>query len=166
MKYFVILANVASIAGFGASLVTFSPPEDIHYKGQILIIVLLITVSFWLYFYFRPLNKLARNIDRRVDYTGKYLNTLGEDVDVLEGAAEIDTTTWDTLITLPPFEEPPKIVIINRNGIKNSKAPDILDVTTESFRMKISDSRQFGLWRWRARGKLLQLNEKHKPSKK
>lgn len=156
MKYFYIFGNICSILGFVAAIILFPEKAAISTTAKWLVVTLiLLSTLFWLYFYFRPKNPIAKFIDSRIDFTGEYLDTSNQSQDIIEGVLEVNTSNWGTTVGLPPFEDTPTIRMLSFDNSNNSNPPTIHDVTVDSFKVKIDSSTQSGKWKWRARGKLL-----------
>ena len=82
----------------------------------------------------------------------------GVQVDVVEGEVRLNTINWEARVQLPPFEQPPEIALspYSRPTFdETGPTPEVLNVTRDSFELKIRSSTSAIVWKWRARGKLL-----------
>lgn len=157
MKYFYIFGNICSIFGFIIAIIAFPENPKISDTAKLAILAsILITIFFWIYFYLKPLNRLAAFIEARTDFSGKYQDSKNQIQDIIEGDFDVDCQNWGALVTLPPFESPPLISILYSHKGKGD-VPKIVDITNDNFTVRINSSTQEGTWRWRARGKLLQV---------
>jgi hypothetical protein len=95
---------------------------------------------------------LERILDATRKASGSARRTEDGPVDVVEGTLEVDTLTWRTTVLLPPFSGRPEITVIRKGGV--SEDP-VIEVTPDSFILRIHSSNQAGQWIWRARGTLL-----------
>ena len=152
MKYFGITGNIASILGFFTTIYMLKTSDISNAYLWGIFGFIFATIVFWVWFYLKPNNPIAKTIDSKMDFSGKYIDSKEISQDVVEGCFEVDTRNWGTSVSLPPFEKPPKISIISSHC---KERPEIKEITTDSFRVKIWNSDQSGTWKWRARGKLL-----------
>jgi len=77
---------------------------------------------------------------------------LGDETEyVIEGCVKLVFNRVN-IVRLPPFKTIPQINIISYCG---ETSPEISNITTDSFQIKVMTSSQEGKCRWRARGKLL-----------
>lgn len=91
----------------------------------------------------------------------------GVSVDVVEGEVKLDTMNGGALVQLPPFEQPPEITVTPYSRPtfdETGPAPDVLNVTSDSFELKINNSSSAMTWKWRARGKLVAPVESAEPA--
>lgn len=154
MRNFTICASIASVLSFIAFIFQ---PDNVTEKSQFNQIVFLswiiITFCFWIYFYVFPLNHIAKRISDRLNYTGRYVDSNKENIDILDGELLVETVTWKTTVNLPPFESLPSVAILKDNN--NYDEPEIYDIKIDGFKVRIHSSAQAGKWKWRVRGKLL-----------
>ena len=156
MKNFFILGNICSIFGFISSLyIGINGPNDII--RWVILPFCIVTIGFWVYFYWKPQNSIAETIDSRINFSGKYYDSNDAIYDIREGY--FDTTQGEMSIQLPPFEEPPEISIVSCDPHASSK-PHVTNVSKDDFTVHIMNwSSNYDKWKWRARGRLLKLNK-------
>ncbi len=156
MKYFYILGNVCSMFGLVATIYLFPESQKITTTAHWLVYgSVSLSVAFWLYFYLKPKNPIAKFIDDRTDFSGKYRDSENQSRDIVEGELEVNTLNWGAIVQLPPFEEIPTIRLLSSNNSGNINTPQIEETTEDFFKVKINSSEQVGKWKWRAKGKLL-----------
>lgn len=162
MKYFYMFGNICSIVGLVASIGQLNSTNGNLTLGRWIIITLVVlTIIFWLYFYFKPSNPIVKIINSRIDFTGEYHDSKNQNQtkNIYEGEFEVSTSKWQTIVPLPPFEEPPIIRPLSCDSNEECPLPEINNVTEDSFTAKIHSSTQSGKWKFRARGKLMKKVE-------
>jgi hypothetical protein len=154
MSYFYIFGNLCSVLGFvGLVLQSLGTFNNSVISRWLIICLIFFTVIFWLIFYLKPLNPLARIINSRIDFSGEYVDSNKIKYNIVEG--EFNLSTWYVHVPLPPFEEPPIIRILSGTGNEDFPLPQIGDITEDSFIAKANMNSVFGKWKYRAKGKLL-----------
>jgi hypothetical protein len=161
MKLFFISGNIGSILSFLFSLNQFASPESKNWFIVSLLIWAFLTLLFWVYFYFRPNNPMAKKFNENLDFSGSYIDKSGKSMDIVEGYVKVDTVGWGATVTLPPFQEVPNVSILSKKGGTVRKRPEVYEITADSFRVIINSSEQSGEWRWRVRGILLESANKN-----
>jgi hypothetical protein len=151
MEYFYIACSAASLAAFCGYMLEKLMPKatrsTVRITGSTFAVV---TVLFWLWFYFSPANPVRNQIADKSSLVMRY--TDGEtEIGVVEGTFSIDSVTWGARVPLPPFQEPPEVSVY-RDG--TSKAPSVKTITSDMFIVEIDNSDLVGDWRFRARGKV------------
>jgi len=158
MKYFYIFGNICSILSFLAAILVLPENTEILISAQwFILLLILLTILFWLFFYLKPQNPIANIIDSRINFTGEYSDTQNQTQDIIEGVFDVNTSNWGTRVMLPPFEDKPNIRILYCTYGDGGDTPLIEEVTADYFKVKINSSTQTGTWKWRARGKLLKV---------
>jgi hypothetical protein len=156
MRYFFIMGNLTSIAGFVALVYqNIKTDTQVGLSYWLIFIILFLSICFWIYFYLRPLNPISKKISANLDYTGRYTNSNNPHIDIIEGDVMLDILAWQKIISLPPFEDIPNVEIIRANKEGEHNLPEICDISNDSFKIKIHSANLGGQWRWRARGKIL-----------
>ncbi len=160
MKYFFIFGNICSILGFVAAIYQMSGKSNLSATSKTLMLILVVlSIIFWLFFYLKPQNRIANYIETQTDFSGKYTDSQNQTMDIVEGEFEVNTMNWGTSVDLPPFEEQPIVRILYCIDRDTKNYPKIVEVTEDYFKVQIGSSTQTGKWKWRARGKLLQSME-------
>ena len=94
------------------------------------------------------------------EYTVERYSDGSNEIHVVSGRLTVNTLSWGTSVWLPPFKEPPDI-ILSREGATDEDAPEVVTKTRDGFSVRIRSTEQAGEWEWRARGVLLS-NSSHK----
>ena len=160
MKYFGIVGNIGSILGFIVSIYMLKTTDESNVYLWSILAFVTSTIVFWIIFYTKPENPIARTINSKMNFTGKYYDSKNEDIDIVEGEFQFNCLSGSS-ISIPPFETRPEINITNPNNEekKYEAPPTLIDWTTDSFSVKGNSSTQYGTWKWRARGKLLKRTD-------
>lgn len=87
------------------------------------------------------------------DFAIKTFTENNEEICELKGNLEVNTMTWQTKVSLPLFKSKSQISLNRPNGQLN-KLPQIIQITDDSFTIKIDSSSEAGVWNWRAIGQL------------
>jgi len=157
MEYFYIASSLASlIAFFGYVFDRFIENEKKGVTYSLIGVFVFLTFIFWLWFYINPNNIVRNTIENRTYAISTFSNNeLANELSIVEG--KFEARQWEGTVFLPPFQEPPIIVLKRPNGYekyRSDSSPKVVP-TTDSFTYKISSSSELGTWVYRARGKLL-----------
>ncbi len=162
MEYFYIASSLASLIAFiGYVIDRFIENEKKGVTYSLIGAFVLLTVIFWLWFYLIPSNIVRNTIENRTYAIGIFSNNeLANEVSIVEGTFE--TRQWEGTVFLPPFQEPPTVILKRPEGYAKyiSGSPPKVEPTTDSFAYKIDSSDEQGTWVYRARGKLLKAQSK------
>ena len=82
----------------------------------------------------------------------------GVPVDVVESQVRLDAIHPEARVQLPPFERPPEITVLPYSRPtfdETGPAPEVRNVTRNSFDLKAHNSTSAVTWKWQAKGKLL-----------
>ena len=159
MKYFGLIANISSILGLIASIYMLTQSPSNIYQWFIIGFVALVFLGL-LYFYIKPQNPIARTIDSKLNFTGKYFDSKNTIQDVIESDFFVtEKDRGETVqIKLPPYEIPPTIIIFGSSR-STEHFPIVGEVTNHYFTVKIDYYCEIGKWTWRAIGKQLKLKQ-------
>jgi len=154
IDYFYIASGLASLLAFFGFVTATIWPASI--RQQVILygaVFTLVTVVFWFWFYFSPINRVRERIWERTIATRSY-----SDPDTGTGIAEGEFTIHgfgSTTVMLPPFQKPPVVTVYREKG---GAPPRVENCTTDSFTVWSNTSDQWGEWSFRARGELLSPN--------
>jgi len=154
MEYFFIAGNVASLMALGGFLLqlTHRVPDN-KITWWTLAISVVLTILFWIYFYFAPRNKVKKTIQARLSFAGMYVSSSQDPIEVYEG--QFNLSNFVTLtVPIPPFESNPSVTLYPI-GKAQANPPNISKITLDSFEVHAMTSGQFGDWKFRVRGKQL-----------
>ncbi len=157
MDYFYLSCSLASLVAFAGYIVDrFIEHENKGVTYSLIGSFVMLTIFFWVWFYLSPSNIVRNTIEDRIYAISVFTNNgKSNDIAIVEGTFE--TSQWEGTIFLPPFAEPP-IVILKRpedySGFFSGTPPGVI-TTTDSFSYKMTDSGEQGSWVYRARGELL-----------
>jgi hypothetical protein len=154
MEYFFIAGNVASLAALVGFLLQMSHRiSDRDLTRWTLLGGVALTIVFWIYFYFRPANRVKKTIQNRLNFAGLYIDSSNAAVEVFEGEFTLSDFTVRS-IAIPPFETQPTVTLYPVGPVK-SNSPSIGKITLDSFEVGAMTSSQWCTWRFRARGRQL-----------
>jgi hypothetical protein len=158
MDYFFIAGNVASIIALGGFILQVSHKlSDAHIYGWSVGFFIALTVGFWIYFYRAPRNRIRNAIQEGLSFAGSYRDSSGTAIDVREGQFTI-TSFSPVIVETAPFESPATVTLFPVDR-PTADLPSVVRVTLDSFEAKASNNQQFGSWKYRLRGRLLDRNE-------
>jgi len=159
VQYSFIAGSVASVAALVAFLLQlFGVGSNVAIARYTLHGSILLTLSFWLYLYFSPANRIRKAIEDRLDYSGRYLDSSNKPVDIIEGTFQVSDFGTHS-IAIPPFEKPPDITIYHVKSFMKRRKPILVAVSVEAFEVEVSSSEQHGNWPYRTRGEQLKRQD-------
>jgi hypothetical protein len=94
---------------------------------------------------------------QKPDFAGSYRESSGTAIDVREGQFTI-TSFSPVIVETAPFESPATVTLFPVDR-PTADLPSVVRVTLDSFEAKASNNQQFGSWKYRLRGRLLDRNE-------
>ena len=154
MEYFFIAGNVASLVSLMGLLLQVSHILSDNSVARITLgICVLLTLGFWLFFYFVPANRVKKTVRDRLDFAGSYRDSSNDRVELFE--SEFILCNFSTLtVPLPPFETEPIVTIFSVEPV-NAERPSVSNTTLDSFEVRATSTSQWRTWKFRARGRQL-----------
>src|SRR5580700_1583042 len=139
MDYFFIFGNIASIAALiGFVLQIHGMSNNLTLRDTVLVTVVA-TLVFWIYFYFSPKNKISEKIKSRLSYSGRYRDSRDLQIDVYEG--EFTTDGFSPIeVPIPPFEAAPDVTVFRKDGKTSAHSASISQVTPDVIRFSVTNS--------------------------
>ena len=162
MDYFYIMCSVASVVALlGYIRDKFVNEKEHSFAYKLLGIFVLVTLVFWVWFYFAPQNSIKSKIEHRI-YSIQHFTPANGDINISTVEGKFDAYSWneEVVVFIPSFVEPPVIYVKRLDVSGNFQDPSsqplkIFNITTDSFSYSGEGSDQHGQWVYRARGKLL-----------
>lgn len=156
MEYFYVACSTASLIAFVGYVFDrngrFSPSTRVLVSTFVLL-----TLAFWIWFYFAPTNVVREAIDVRTVRVASFTDGVSRS-DTAEGVLTIGGMSSGATVLLPPFSDAPTVTLMRKDH-PDSRAPEIVEITPDKFTVRINNSDLNGEWIWRARGKLLRRLE-------